>query len=222
MHRDEVGPAEKLVERQQLDTELRRARRRDVGVVRHDVGLESSQPLRDQLPDAPQPDHSDRLAEDLGARERRALPRVLAQRGIGCGDLASGRQQQRHGVLGGAVDVRRRGIDYQHTAFGGGVDVDVVQPDPGARDDLQFRRGAKHLGVDGGRRTDQKRVGFGHRRQQLLAVRAVHPAHLNLVTQGFNGRFGKFVSDENNRQAHAASLMVAVVTDCVTVADRGH
>ena len=187
MHRDEVGAAEQLVEREQLDTELGRARRRHVRVVGHDVGLESGQPLRDQLPDAAQPDHSDGLAEDLGAGERRALPGVLAQRGIGCGDLAGGRQQQRQRVLGSTVDVRRRRVDHQHTAFGGGFDVDVVQADAGAGDDLQFRRGVEHLGVDGGRRADQKGVGFGHRREQLLAVRAVHPAHFDLVAQGFDG-----------------------------------
>ena len=87
------------------------------------------------------------------------------------------------------------------------VDVDVVEPDAGAGDDLEFRRGVEHLGVDGGRRANQNCVGFGHRCQQLLAVRAVDPAHLNLVTQGFDSRFGKFVSDKNNRQAHAASLV---------------
>ena len=161
--------------------------RRHVRVVGHDVGFESGQPLSDQLPDAAQADDSDSLAEDLGAGERRPLPGVLAQRRIGGGDLAGGGQQQCQSVLGGAVDVRRRRVDYQHTAFGRGVHVDVVQADAGARDDLELGCGAQHLGVDGGRRADQKRVGFRHRGQQLLAVRAVHPAHLDLVTQGFDG-----------------------------------
>ena len=69
MHRDEVGTAEQLVQREQFDTELGRARRRHVRVVGHDVGLESRQTLGNQLPDPAQPDHSDGLAEDLGAGE---------------------------------------------------------------------------------------------------------------------------------------------------------
>ena len=85
------------------------------------------------------------------------------------------------------MDVRRRRVDDEHTAFGGGVDVDVVQADPGASDDLQLGRRTEHLGVDGGGRTHQQRVGLGHRSQQLLPVGAVDPAHLDLVTQGLDG-----------------------------------
>ena len=179
--------AQQIVEGQQLDAQLRGPRRRHIRVVRDDVGFECGQPLGDQLPDAAQADDSDGLAEDLGAGERRPLPGVLAQRGIGGGNLAGRGQQQRQGVLGGAVDVRRRRVDDQHTAFGGGVHVDVVQPDAGTRDDLELGCGAQHLGVDGRRRAHQQCVGLGHRGQQLLPVRAVDPADLNLVTQGLDG-----------------------------------
>ena len=112
-------------------------------------------------------------------------------------------QQQRERVLGGAVDVRGRRVDDQHAARGGRVDVDVVQADTGAGDDLQLGRGGQHLGVDGGRRTHQQGVGLGHRGQQFLPVGAVDPAHLHLVTQGSNGRLGEFVGDQNDGKAHA-------------------
>ena len=116
--------------------------------------------------------------------------------------ICAGRgQQQRQRVLGGAVDVRGGRVDHQHAAGGGGVDVDVVQPDAGAGDDLQLGRGGQHLGVDRGGRTHQQRVGIGHRGQQLLPVRAVDPAHLYLVAQGGDGRFGQFVGDQYNGQS---------------------
>ena len=108
VHRDEVGAGQQVVERQQFDAELRGARRRHIRVVGDDVGAEGRQPLGDQLPDPAQPDHADGLAEDLGAGERRPLPGVLAQRGVGGGDLAGRGQHQRQRVLGGTVDVRRR------------------------------------------------------------------------------------------------------------------
>ena len=203
---------QQLVERQQLDAELRGAGRRHVRVVGDDVRAERGEPLGDQLADAAEPDHADRLAEDLGARERRPLPGVLAQRRVGGRDLARGGQQQRERVLGGAVDVRRRRVDDQHAARGGGVDVDVVQADTGAGDDLELGRGGEHLGVDGGRRAHQQRVGLRHRGQQLLSVGAVDPADLDLVTEGGDGRFGEFVGDQYNGQAHPASLMG--VSDC--------
>ena len=97
-------------------------------------------------------------------------------------------------------------VDHQHAARGGGVDVDVVQADAGPGDDLQLGRGGQHLGVHGGRRAHQQRVGLGHRGQQLFPVGAVDPAHLYLVTQGGDGRFGQFVGNQYNRQAHPASL----------------
>ena len=109
------------------------------------------------------------------------------KRGVGRRDLPGRGQQQRQRVFGGAVDIRRRGVDHQHAAFGGGVDVDVVQADPGAGDDLELGGRGQHLGVDGGGRAHQQRVGLGHRGQQLLPVGAVDPAHLYLVSQGGDG-----------------------------------
>ena len=113
---------------------------RHVRVIGDDVRAERGEPLGDQLADAAESDDTDGLAEDLGAGELRALPRVLAQRGVGGGDLPSGGEQQRQGVFGGAVDVGGRRVDDQHTARGGGVDVDVVQADAGPGDDLELGR----------------------------------------------------------------------------------
>ena len=206
---------------QQFDAQLRGAGRRHVGVVGHHVGAERGQPGGDQLPDTAQPDHADGLAEDLGAGERRPLPGAFAQRRVGRGDLARGGQQQRHRVLGGAVDVRRRRVDHQHAARGGGVDVDVVQADAGARDDLELGRGGEHLGVDGGRRAHQQRVGLGHGGQQLFSVRAVDPADFYLVTEGGDGRLGQFVGDQYNGKTHPASLMGCNCRVDVTVVGSG-
>ncbi len=89
-------------------------------------------------------------------------------------------------MLRGAVDVRRRGVDHQHAAGRRGVHVDVVQPDAGARDDLELGGGGQHLGVNRGGRSHQQRVRFGHRGQQLVSVRTVNPAHLDLISQGGN------------------------------------
>ncbi len=165
MHRDEVGAGQQFVEGEQFDTQLSGAGRRHVRVVRHDVGAEGGQPLGHQLPDPAKADDADGLAEDLGAGERRALPGVLAQCRVGGRDLPSRRKQQSHRMLGGAVDVRRRRVDDQDAAGGGGVDVDVVQADAGAGDDLELGAGGEHLGVHGGRRAHQQRVGLGHRGQ---------------------------------------------------------
>ncbi len=95
VHRDEVGAGQQFVQGQQFDAQLRGAGRRHVGVVGDDVGAERRDPLGDQLADAAQPHDADGLAEDLGARELRALPGVFAQRGVGRRDLPGRGQQQR-------------------------------------------------------------------------------------------------------------------------------
>ena len=203
MHGDEVGPGQQLVERQQFDAELRGARRRHVRVVGHHVRAERGQPLGDQLPDPAQPHHTDGLAVDLGAGERRPLPGAFTQRRVGGRDLPRRGQHQRHRVLGGAVDIRRGRVDHQHAARGGGVDVDVVQADAGAGDDLELGRGGQHLGVHGGRRAHQQRVGLGHGGQQLFSIRAVDPADLYLVAEGGDGGLGEFVGDQYHGKTHA-------------------
>ena len=208
--RDEVGAPQELVERQQFDAQLRGAGLRHVRVVGGDVRAERGEPLSHQLSDAAETHHPDGLAEDLGARERRPLPGVRAQRGVGGGNLACGRQQQRQRVLGGAVDVRRRRVDHQDASGGRGVDVDVVQADTRAGDDLQLRCRGEDLGVDGGGRTHQQRVGIDDRSQQLLPVRPVDPADFDVVAEGFHGRFGQLVGDQYNRQTHADSLMGSI------------
>ena len=126
---------------------------------------------------------------------------------IGGRDLPGGSQHQRNRVLGGAVDIGGGRIDHQHTGRGGSIHIDVIQADTGAGDDLEFGRRGDHLGIDGGGRTHQQRVGVDDRCQQFGAIRTVHPPHLHLVSQGGDGRFGKFVSDQNNGQSHRVRLM---------------
>src|SRR3954467_10728101 len=105
-------------------------------------------------------------------------------------------------MLGGTVDVRRRGVDDQDSAGGGSFDVDVVQADACAGDDLELGGGCEHLGVDRGRRTHQQRVGLRHGGQQLLSVRAVDPTDFYLVTERGDGRFSQLVGDQYNGKTH--------------------
>jgi hypothetical protein len=77
---------------------------------------------------------------------------------MGLGNVAGLRQQQRHRVLGGRDDVRLRGVDHHHAAGRGGVDVDVVEPDPGAADDDQVGSGGEHIGRHLCRRSDDQGV----------------------------------------------------------------
>jgi len=63
------------------------------------------------------------------------------------GDVASLREQQRHGLLGCREDVGLRRVDHHHAALGGGVDVDVVEPDAGPAHHDEVGRRLEHLAV---------------------------------------------------------------------------
>src|SRR5829696_5647046 len=178
--RDEVRLPEQLLQGHQPHAQLSGAPRLDVGVVGDQRDAEGGQPLGDQHPDAAQPDDADGLVGELDAHELRPLPRALAQGGVRRRDLPGGRQQQGHGVLGGADDVRRRRVHHHDPALGRSGDVHVVQPDPGAGDHLQVRRRGQGLGVDLGGAADHDRGGLTQRGQQRRAVGPVDVADLDV------------------------------------------
>ena len=77
---------------------------------------------------------------------------------MGLRHVAGQSEQQRHRVLGGRDDVGLRRVRDDDAHPGGGVDVDVVDPDAGAGDDLQAARLGEHVGIDLGGRADEDAV----------------------------------------------------------------
>ena len=104
-----------------------------------------ARPVGDELADAAEADDAERLVGELDALPPAALPPAGDERRVGLRDVAGLGQQQRHRVLGGRDDVALRGVDDHHAAPGGGVDVDVVEPDAGPADDDQVGAGGQHL-----------------------------------------------------------------------------
>jgi len=107
---------------------------RDERVVGDDAHAERLRAVRDELPDAAEAEDPERLVHELDAAEVLAVPASGAQRAVRLRDVARERQQQRHRVLGRRDDVRARRVDDDDAAFRGRRDVDVVDPDAGARD----------------------------------------------------------------------------------------
>jgi hypothetical protein len=112
--------------------------------------------------------------------------------------VPGGGQQQRHGVLGRADDVRRRRVDDHDAALGRRGHVDVVQPDAGAGDDLEVRSGGQRLGVDLRGAADHHRGGVGQRGQQGGAVGAVHVTDLDVAPQHLQHAGGEFFGDQDD------------------------
>ena len=161
VHRDDVAGAQQLVEPDEADAHLRGAAGGDERVVGDDVHAERRQPLGDQRADAAEADDAGGLLVELDAGVPAALPLPLLERRVGRRDVAGGGEQQADGELGGADDVGLRRVDDHDAGLGRRLDVDVVQADAGAGDDLEAAGGG-----EAPRRRRWSRCGPGWRRRR--------------------------------------------------------
>jgi hypothetical protein len=165
------------------------------------VRAERGQPLGHQYADPAQADDADGLVRHLHAHERRALPRALAQRGVGGRDLTCRGEQERDGVLGGADDVRRRGVHHHDPALGRGLHVDVVQADAGPGHHLEVRRGGERLRVDLRGAPDHHRRRVGEGREERGTVGAVDVPDLHVGPEHLEHTGGEFFGDQDDGRA---------------------
>ena len=144
MQREEVRDGKDVVLRCcVLDAELAKPVVRDERVVGDDLHAEADRPAGDLLADPAEAEHAERLAFELDATPLRALPPTLLERRVGLRNVAGERHHQADGLLGGRDDGRFRRIRDHDPTPRGGLDVDVVDSDPGAPDHLQVGRDSR-------------------------------------------------------------------------------
>ena len=141
-----------------LDAHLLGSLDAHVRIERDHAHPEAERTSGDQRPDPAEADQPDRLAGELDALPCGSLPPALGQGRMRLRDASRLREEQRHGVLGGADDVRGRCVHDHHASARRGVDVDVVEPDAGARHDPQVRGRVEHFGGHLRRAADDQRV----------------------------------------------------------------
>ena len=144
---------------------------------------EGGEPLGYQLPDAAQADDSDGLAEDLGARNDDRF-QVCSRREASAAGIWRAADSSNAMACSAALWMFDVGALTTSTPRSvAASDVDVVQPDAGAGDDLSL----------GARSAPRRRRSWPSapeaRRPRApppaaSPVRAVDPAHLNLVSPG--------------------------------------
>ena len=154
VHGDEVGARQHLVERRLLDAELLGALVGQEGIVGDHAHLEADGALGDDRADVAATDQAQRLEAELGAHEAVLLPLAGLGRGVGVGDLAGHGEHQGDGVLGGGDGVAVGRVHDHDAVRGGRLDVDIVDADAGAADDLQLLGLGQNLGGDLGGRAD--------------------------------------------------------------------
>src|SRR5690606_1252668 len=92
--------------------------------------------------------------------------------------------------------------DNHHACLRGCRNVDVVQSDAGAGDDLQLLGGSEGLRVDLRRRAHEDRVDVSDGREQLGAVGAVAVADLEVRTERLDGSGAQLFGNEYDGLAH--------------------
>ena len=165
---DEVRFAEDAVELAAFDTEGSRTLFGNEGVVAQDAHLKANGAAGDFATDISKPKDAERLAADFDAEEAGASPLAGMHGSIGGRNVASHRHQQGNGVLGGGDGIALGGVDDDDATFGGSIEVDIVDADTGAADDLEIRCSLDDLAGDAAGTADNDGLVGADRSPQLI------------------------------------------------------
>mmetsp|Transcript_11999 Transcript_11999/g.31770 ORF Transcript_11999/g.31770 Transcript_11999/m.31770 type:complete len:344 (+) Transcript_11999:1289-2320(+) len=183
VHREEVRAREHLVERHQRGAYRQRELRCGERVARDDVHAEARGAARDLPPDAAEADDAEGFPGEARADEAGAAPAAGLEDGVGLRDEAGHGAEQGDGVLGGGDAVAGGRVDDDDAALAGGVEVDVVDADAGAADDLEVGGGLEDLAGDGRRGADDDGVVGADDVLELLGREVVAAVHVELCAQ---------------------------------------
>ena len=152
----------------------------------------------DDRADVAAADDAERLAGQLDAHEAVLFPFARLGRGVGRRDLAGEREHQRDGMLGGGDRIAEGRVHHDDAARRRGGNVDVVDADAGAADDLQLRRALEQLGGDLGRGADRQAVIVADDLGELVLVEPGLDVDLDpALLEDCDGGGGKLVGNEN-------------------------
>ena len=187
------------------DLSLPEPLRRHERVVRDHLHAEPAGAGGDQLADAPEAEHAQRLPAQLHASEARALPAAVHQRGVRLRDVAGQRQQQPDRVLRGRHHVRAGCVGHDDAAPRGLVHVHVVDPGTCPAHHLQPRRTPQHAGVDAGLAAHDQRVVVADPVAQLIRGDVQLDVDVEPVGQQLDAGLGDLLRDQHPGAVGAAA-----------------
>ena len=155
MQGDEIGAAQEIVQLHLLDADIKRTLGRQEGVEGDDAHLEAERAVGDDGADVAAADDAQNLGGDLHAHEAVLLPLARLGGGVGGGDLAGHGEHHGDGVFGCGDGIAKRCVHHDHATARGGGNVDVIDANARAADDLEAGRllqqlcGDLGVGADG-------------------------------------------------------------------------
>ena len=157
MNRDEVRRRVNIIQTGQFHLQRLGAGRRDVRIEGQHAHAERHCATRHLAADAAHAQHAECLAVKFDAFERLAVPFAGGHRAVGLRDIARECHHHREGQLAGGDRVAAGSVHDDHAVLCGGLDVDVVNADPGAADNFHLRRSLEQRLGDFGLGADSHR-----------------------------------------------------------------
>src|SRR5258705_9697232 len=205
----DIGAPQHLVEAHEFDTVVGCGFGRYERIDAEHGHLHRPGTDRDGLSDLAEADDPDRPAAQFETGELGSLPLAAAERCVGLGDPAGDAVEQRQRVLGGGDGVAGRGVDDDDPRPRRGIEVDVVDTDPGPPDDGQPRPRGDQFGVDLDAAADDQGVIVRDDRAQLIARQPGTFIDLVIGPKEVDPFAGDRLSDED---PHAPAPAAAGVT----------
>ena len=198
MQGDDVRAAQQLVQFHLLDAHFDGALRRQERVIGHDLHLQAQRTVGDDAADVAGADQAERLGVELHAHEAALLPLAGLGGGVGGGHLAGQGEHHGDGVFCRGDRIAEGRVHHHDPGGGGGRDVDVVDPDPGAADDLQIAGGGDDVLVRLGVGANDQAVVVADDLDQLVLGKSGPDISIDAaLAEDFDGGGAEAVGDKN-------------------------
>ncbi len=168
MQGDEIGLGQQRIEIGLFDAQFDRTFGGEEGIVGDDLHLQPQRAIGNDRADIARADQAECLAGQLDAHEAVLFPLSGLGRRVGLGQLPGEREHQRDGVFGGGDRIPEWRVHHHHALRGGSGDIDIVDADAGAANDLEVGRRGQDLLRHLGRGADCEAIIFVDPRDKLI------------------------------------------------------
>ena len=175
---DDVGALEQLVQFHLLDAHFLGPLRRQERVIAHHLHAQAQRPIAHDGADIAAADDAQRLGGQLDTHELGLFPLAFMGGRVGLRDLAGQRHHHRDGVLGRGDGIAERRVHHDHALGGRSRDIDIVDTDTGAADDLEVVRLLQHIRRHLGGGADGEAVILADDGQKFVLVEARLEVHV--------------------------------------------
>jgi hypothetical protein len=209
---DEVRARQEIGEFKLFDAELLRALGAQERIEGCDPHLQPQAARGDDRADIAATNDSERLAGQLDPHEPVLFPFSRLGRDVRARDLPGERKHQGDRMLRGGDRIAERRVHDDHASRRRGRNVDVVDADARAADDLQFLGALEQFRGDFGGGANREPVIVADDLGELFFVESgfdvdLHPARL----EDGDGGGGKLVGNENAGDHEDCSKMMAIL-----------